>query len=168
MVASMVCVTMIRGFPATHGWVNGEDGQHALLVPPWEESDLCSPTWARRRRGRFRDPVTLVMALEVEPVAYHADMVAEHLHCLTGQVAAANGLLAMTPLDDPGRVVPGMNLLVFAAELASAIRPDEFADDLEPEARAGCAETVAAAALAAAGLLSGAITAVQAALVAAG
>ena len=67
---------------------------------------LCAPTWVRRcgKSRRFTEPVTLMMAIEVEPaVARRVVMVREHRFALAELLAAADELLAMTTVDDPAR-----------------------------------------------------------------
>ena len=62
---------------------------------------------------------------------------------------------------DLGRPEVGLSLVLFAAELASALRPDEFRDQLPTEQVAACEQTVTAATLAAAGCVAGLMEAVQ-------
>ena len=65
----------------------------------------CPPTWARRRRVKSRrfEPVTLVAALKREDAAAWRGMVARHRECLEKMTAAADGVIAVTPRDDPGQ-----------------------------------------------------------------
>ncbi len=117
----------------------------------------CPPTWARRRgkSRRFTEPVTLVGALEREDPAARRGMVERHRECLEELTGAADGLIAVTDRDDPGRPGMGLGLLMFAAELASAVRPDEYRGELPAGLVAECEQVVTAAALAAAAGLSG-------------
>ena len=133
-----------------------EPDRHALVVPDCE-CGTCPPTWARRRgkSRRFSDPVTLVAALEREDAAAWRGMVERHRESLEELTAAVDGVIAVTPRDDPGRPGAGLALLMFAAELASAVRPDEYRGDLPAGLVADCAKAVTAAALAAAACLSG-------------
>ena len=125
---------------------------------------MCPPTWARRRgkSRRFTEPVTLVAALEREDAAAWRGMVEEHRESLESLTAAVDGLIAVTGRDDPGRPGVGLGLLLWAAELASAVRPDEYRDDLSAGLVAGCEQAVTAAALAAAACLGGFTEMVQA------
>lgn len=125
---------------------------------------MCPPTWARRRgkSRRFTEPVTLVAALEREDAAAWRGMVEEHRESLESLTAAVDGLIAATGGDDPGRPGVGLGLLLWAAELASAVRPDEYRGDLPAGLVAGCERAVTAAALAAAACLSGFTEMVQA------
>jgi hypothetical protein len=127
-----------------------EPDRHALVMPDCE-CGTCPPTWARRRgkSRRFTDPVTLVAALKREDAAAWRGMVARHRECLEEMTAAADGVIAVTPRDDPGRPGAGLALVMFAAELASAVRPDEYRGDLPAGLVSACEKAVTAATLAA-------------------
>jgi hypothetical protein len=99
--------------------------------------------------------VTLVAALEREDAAAWRGMVERHRESLEELTGAADGVIAVTGRDDPGRPEVGLALLMWAAELASAVRPDEYRGDLPAGLVAGCEQAVTAAALAAAACLSG-------------
>jgi hypothetical protein len=133
-----------------------EPDRHALVIPDCE-CGTCPPTWARRRgkSRRFTEPVTLVAALEREDAAAWRGMVERHRESLEELTGAVDALIAVTGRDDPGRPGAGLALLMFAAELASAVRPDEYRGDLPAGLVAACEQAVSAAALAAAACLSG-------------
>jgi hypothetical protein len=133
-----------------------EPDRHALVVPDCE-CGMCPPTWARRRgkSRRFTEPVTLVAAMEREDAAAWRGMVGQHRESLEELTAAVDGVIAVTLRDDPGRPGAGLALLMFAAELASAVRPDEYRGELPAGLVAACEQIVTAAALAAAACLSG-------------
>ena len=124
---------------------------------------VCAPTWARRRgkSKRFTQPVTLVAALEAEDAACPPGMVQRHRECLSSMGCAVDGLLAVTAWDDLGRPEVGLALVLFAGELASAVRPGEFPAELPVGLVAACEQTVSAATLAAAGCVAGLVEAVQ-------
>jgi hypothetical protein len=136
--------------------VKPEPDRHALVMPDCE-CGTCPPTWARRRgkSRRFTEPVTLVAALEREGPAVRRGMVEQHRESLVELTGAADGVIAVTARDDPGRPGAGLALLMFAAELASAVRPDEYRGELPGGLVAACEQAVTAAALAAAACLSG-------------
>jgi hypothetical protein len=136
--------------------VAAELDRHALVVPDCE-CGTCPPTWARRRgkSRRFTEPVTLVAALEREGAAAWRGMVEQHRESLEELTAAVDAVIAVTGRDDPGRPGVGLGLLMWAAELASAVRPDEHRGDLPAGLVADCEQAVTAAALAAAACLSG-------------
>src|SRR5439155_6080588 len=121
------------------------------------ECGTCEPTWARRRgrSRRFTEPVTLVAALEREHEAARPGMVVRHRECLEAMTGAADSMIASTLPDDAGRPAAGLALMMFAAELASAVRPDEYRGELPAELVAACEQAVTAATLAAAACLSG-------------
>jgi hypothetical protein len=100
-------------------------------------------------------PVTLVGALAEEDPACRAAMVAEHHQCLSSLVCAIDEQITLTPWNDPGRPEVGLALVLFAGELASAVRPDEFRAQLPAPLVAACEQTVTAAMLAAAACLAG-------------
>jgi hypothetical protein len=130
--------------------------RHALVMPDCE-CGTCPPTWARRRgkSRRFTEPVTLVAALEREDAAAWREMVEQHQVSLEELTAAVDAVIAVTGRNDPGRPGVGLALLMWAAELASAVRPDEYRSDLPAGVVAACEQAVTAAALAAAACLSG-------------
>jgi hypothetical protein len=74
---------------------------------------------------------------------------------------AADGVIAATPRDDPGRPGVGLALVLFAGELASAVRPDEFRGELPAGLVAACEQAVTAATLAAAACLAGLVEMAQ-------
>jgi hypothetical protein len=127
------------------------------------ECGTCAPTWARRRKKsqRFSDPVTLVEALEREGAEARAGMVRQHRDRLAAMTAATDNLITETSLDDLGRPGAGLALVMFGAELASAVRPDEYRPELPADLVAECEQTVTAATLAAAACLGGLIETVQ-------
>jgi len=57
-------------------------------------------------------------------------MVERHRECLKGMTDAADCLIVSTSLDNPERPGVGLALVMFAAELASAVRPDEYRGEL--------------------------------------
>ena len=130
--------------------------RHALVMPDCV-CGMCPPTWARRRgkSRRFTEPVTLVAALEREDAVTWRGMVEQHRESLGELTAAADRVIAVTGRDDPGRPEVGLALLMWAAELASAVRPDEYRGALPAGLVAECEQGVTAAALAAAACLSG-------------
>lgn len=139
-----------------------EPGRHALVMPECE-CGTCPSTWARRRgkSRRFSDPVTLVAALEREDAAARAGMVEQHRACLESMTRAADRVIAATAVDDPGRPGAGLALVMFAAELASAVRPDEYRGELPAGLVGTCEQAVTAATLAAAACLVGFTEAMQ-------
>jgi hypothetical protein len=133
-----------------------EPDRHALVIPDCE-CGTCPPTWARRRgkSRRFSEPVTLVAALEREDAAAWRGMAEQHLESLEEMTAAIDGAIAVTPRDDPGAPGAGLGLLMFAAELASAVRPDGYRGELPAGLVAACERAVTAATLAVAACLGG-------------
>jgi hypothetical protein len=105
--------------------------------------------------------VTLVAALEREDAAARPGMVERHRERLEEMTGAADGVIASTPRDDPDRPGAGLALLMFAAELASAVRPDEYRGELPAGLMAACEQAVTAATLAAAACLSGFVETMQ-------
>jgi hypothetical protein len=130
--------------------------RHALLAPECD-CGVCAPTWARRRgkSRRYVEPVTLVEALHGEAAEVRAGMLEEHRECLSAMVFEVDQLVAQSAVDDLGHPGVGLALVMFAGELASALRPTEFGAELPEGLRAVCAQTVTAAMLTAAGCLAG-------------
>ena len=79
----------------------------------------------------------------------------QHRDSLEELTAAADQLITVTARDDPARPGAGLALLMFVAELASAVRPDEHRGDLPTGLVAACEQAVTATALAAAACLGG-------------
>ena len=136
--------------------VAGADLDRCALVVECD-CGLCAPTWARRRgkSRRHTEPVTLMMAIEAEPsAARRVVMVREHRFALAELLAAADELLALTTVDDPGRPSVGLALVMFSGELAAALGAQEFVlEPLSDALRLVCLETVTAAMSTAAGCL---------------
>jgi hypothetical protein len=70
-------------------------------------------------------------------------------------------MIAVTARDDSDRPDAGLALVMFAAELASAVRADEYRDELPAELVRACEQAVTAATLAAAACLSGFVETMQ-------
>ncbi|MBV8996129.1 MAG: hypothetical protein JO287_21065 [Pseudonocardiales bacterium] len=136
--------------------------RHALVLPECE-CGTCAPTWARRRgkSRRFSDPVTLVAALEREPVVARPGMVEQHRECLAQMTAVVDQVIAVTSRDDLSRPGAGLALVMFAAELASAVREDEYRGELSAGLVRACEQAVTAATLAAGACLSGLVEMMQ-------
>src|ERR1041385_3285505 len=107
------------------------------MLPPPSECCVHPPTWVRGRGLSYFDaePVSLVMALEESPGDHHASMVAAHLDVLVGWCEIGDDLIATKPLDAPERKGVGFALLVFGAELASALGNPRFGPGVAAEDR---------------------------------
>jgi len=105
--------------------------------------------------------VTLVAALAKESAAARPGMVEQHRAWLAALTHAAEAVVAGSSPDDPGPSGPGLSLLMFSAELAAAMRPDEYRGQLPAALVAECEQAVTAATCAAAECLSGFGEAVQ-------
>ena len=136
--------------------------RHALVLPECE-CGTCAPTWARRRgkSRRFSEPVTLVAALERESVVARPGMVERHRECLAQMTAVVDQVIAVTSRDDLSRPGAGLALVMFAAELASAVREDEYRGELSAGLVRACEQAVTAATLAAGACLSGLVDMMQ-------
>ena len=95
-------------------------------------------------------------------------MVAQHCACLAVMIIAAERVVAAEPNDDLGSPEIGLPLVLFAGELAAALRPDQYRSELPADLIRTCEQTITAAALAASGCLSGLADTVQALSVLAG
>ena len=93
-------------------------------------------------------------ALEREGASARAGMVARHRECLARWTATADGTVSATSLDELERPDTGLALLMFAAELAAAVRPDAYRDELPGELVTACEQAVSAATLVAAACVS--------------
>ena len=133
---------------------------HELMIPPAAEALVASPTWARSSGhavGSWQ-PVSLVMALEDEPSGHHAGMVSDHRDVLEDLTGLANMLLAQTASDAVERRDVGYNVVLFGAELASALAGLAGPGRIDEGLRRACAEAVTAATLAAAACLADTIS----------
>ena len=139
-----------------------ETARYGLVIPDCD-CGMCAPTWARRRgkSQRFTEPATLVEALQATMAGRRPAMVEQHRQCLSSMTNALDQALAGTTLDDLGRPEIGIGLLLFAAELATALRPDEFRDQLPTDQVAACEQTVTAATSTAADCVAELLTAVH-------
>lgn len=137
--------------------------RHALVMPECE-CGSCPPTWARRRgkSRRFSEPVTLVEALEREHAVARPGMVEQHRGCLEQMTGVVDDrVIAVTARDDLSRPGAGLALVMFAAELASAVRADEYRGELPAGLVRACEQAVTAAMLAAGACLSGLVETMQ-------
>lgn len=103
--------------------------------------------------------MTLVAALEMEDAACRPGMVDQHRQRLSAMVCAVDVRLAEGDQDELGQPGIGLALVLFAGELASALRPDEFRTELPAGTVAASEQIVTAAMLAAAGCLLGVVEA---------
>lgn len=130
--------------------------RHALLAA---ECDCggCPPTWARRRgkSRRFAEAVTLVQALRGEHAEARAGMVDEHRERLATMVELVDEAMARAAVGDLGHPGVGLSLVMFAGELAAALRPTEFGGELPEQLVGVCEQTVTAAMVSAADCLAG-------------
>lgn len=136
--------------------------RHALAMPDCQ-CGMCAPTWARRRgkSKRFTEPVTLLDALHAEDPTCRPAMIEQHRQCLAAMTDTVDEMLSNNAADDLGRPDAGLALLIFAAELAAALQPDNFLDQLPAEHAAHCEHTITQATLAAAGCVTGLVEAMQ-------
>jgi hypothetical protein len=133
------------------------------MLPPAGEALVHSPTWVRSGgSGGSGQPVSLVMAMEGEPASRHVGMMSDHCDVLVVLTGVANGLLTSTGLDAPERRDVGYNVVLFAAELASAVSWLADRGRIDAQMRSDCVEAVATATLQAAGCLAATITRHQA------
>jgi hypothetical protein len=116
-----------------------------------------TPTWLRRiGKTEDGDVVTLGMVLEEEPVARHAERIAEHRDGLELLIKVSEVVLGSHSPGDPERGGMGFTLTFFAGELASVLALGELgAASVDPSLRRACLESIAAATLNAGGLLVG-------------
>jgi len=130
--------------------------RHALLAPVCDCGG-CPPTWARRRgkSRRYVEPVTLVQALRGEAADCRAGMVDEHRECLATMVELVDQAMTQAAADDLGHPGVGLSLVMFAGELAAALRPTEAGVELPEQLVRVCEQTVTAAMVSAADCLAG-------------
>jgi hypothetical protein len=130
------------------------------MLPPPEEALIFSPTWVRGRGTNYHgaEPVTLVTALEEASEQHRADMIGSHLEVLVGWTEIGEDVLRRFAPDAPERVGVGYALLVFAAELSSALSAKWLGAKISPELRAESTEAIAEATLTSAGCLASTVS----------
>jgi hypothetical protein len=140
-----------------------QPARHVLALPDDCDCGMCTPSWARRRgkSKRYSELVTLADALDREQAAARPAMIAQHAACLTALTAAAIAAVTAEPGDDFGAPEVGLPVLLFAGELAAAVQPGEFRDQLPPGLIAACEQAVTSATVTAAACLAGLADAVQ-------
>jgi hypothetical protein len=140
-----------------------EPERHALVMPEDCDCGMCVPTWARRRgkSRRHAEPVSLADALGREKPAAWPSMIAQHCACLTA-LAAAVSRSADAELDDLGAPELGLQLVLFAGELAEGLQSGQFRGELPDDLVRAGEQTVTAATLTAAGCLAGLVETLQA------
>ncbi len=141
-----------------------QPARHVLALPEDCDCGMCTPSWARRRgkSKRYSELVTLPAALDREEPAARPAMIAQHAACLTALTAAAVRAITHEPGDDLGAPEVGLPVLMFAGELAAAVQPGEFRDQLPASLVAACEQAVTTATVTAAACLAGLVDAVQA------
>ncbi len=141
-----------------------QPARHVLAMPEDCECGMCTPSWTRRRgkSKRYSEPVALADALGREEPAAWPGMIAQHAACLLALTTAAVRAVTAEPGDDLGAPEVGLPVLMFAGELAAAIQPGEFRDQLPANLVAACEQAVTTATATAAGCLAGLVDAVQA------
>lgn len=141
-----------------------QPARHVLALPSDCDCGMCTPSWARRRgkSKRYTELVTLTSALGREEPAARPGMVAQHLACLSALTVAATRAITADPGGDLGTPEIGLPVLMFAGELAAAIQPSEYRDQLPDSLVAACEQAVTSATVTAAASLAGLVDAVQA------
>jgi len=141
-----------------------QPARHVLAVPEDCECGMCTPSWARRRgkQKRYSEPVSLAEALDREQAAAWPAMVAQHAACLLALTVAAARAVTDDPGGELGAPEVGLPVLMFAGELATAVQPGNYRDQLPASLVAACEQAVTTATVTAAGCLAGLVDAVQA------
>ena len=141
-----------------------QPARHVLAMPEDCECGMCTPSWARRRgkSKRYSELVTLADALGREDATARPVMIAQHAACLLALTTAAVRAATAEPGDDLGAPEVGLPVLMFAGELAVALQPGEFRDQIPAALVAACEQAVTTATATAAGCLAGLVDAVQA------
>jgi hypothetical protein len=89
-------------------------------------------------------------------------MVAQHAACLLALAVAAARAVTDDPGGELGAPEIGLPVLMFAGELATAVQPGNYRDQLPASLVAACEQAVTTATVTAAGCLAGLVDAVQA------
>jgi hypothetical protein len=130
------------------------------MLPPPGEALVHGPTWVRGQGPSYHDaePVSLVMALEEEPAASHVEMIATHVEVLVGWTEIGDDMVATKDPEAIERKAVGFALLMFTAELASALGSPRFAPVVSHELRADAHEAVTRATLLAGACLAATVS----------
>jgi hypothetical protein len=141
-----------------------QPARHVLALPGECDCGMCTPGWMRRRgkQNRYSEPVSLAEALAREQPDAWPGMVAQHAACLAALTTAAARAVTADPGGDLGTPEVGLPVLMFAGELAAAVQPGPYHDQLPAGLVAASEHVVTAATLTAAGCLAGLVDAVQA------
>ena len=141
-----------------------QPARHVLALPNDCDCGMCTPSWARRRgrQKRHSELVTLTSALDREESAARPGMVAQHLACLAALATAATRAITDDPGGELGTPEVGLPVLMFAGELAAAIQPSEYRDQLPTDLVAACEQVITTATVTAAASLAGLVDAIQA------
>lgn len=141
-----------------------QPARHVLALPDDCDCGMCTPSWTRRRgkQKRYSELVTLASALDREEPAARPGMVAQHLACLAALATAATRAITDDPGSEIGAPEVGLPVLMFAGELAAAIQPSEYRDQLPADLVATCEQVITTATVTAAASLAGLVDAVQA------
>jgi hypothetical protein len=99
--------------------------------------------------------VTLIQALRGEAADCRAGMVDDHRECLATMVELVDQAMTQAAADGLGHPGVGLSLVMFAGELAAALRPREAGVELPEQLVRVCEQTVAAAMVSAADCLAG-------------
>lgn len=141
-----------------------QPARHVLALPENCDCGLCTPSWARRRgkSRRYTDLVSLTSALDREDPAARPGMIAQHLACLAALTTAAARAITDDPGGELGTPEIGLPVLMFAGELAAAIQPGEYRDQLPADLTAACEQVITTATVTAAASLAGLTDTLQA------
>jgi hypothetical protein len=141
-----------------------QPARHVLALPPEDCScGMCTASWARRRgkSRQYTELVTLADALDREEPAARPGMIAQHVACLAAMTTAAT-LAAADTDGELGAPQIGLPLLMFAGELAVAVQPGEYRDQIPAALVAISEQAITTAAAMAATCLAGMVDAIQA------
>lgn len=124
-----------------------QPARHVLSLPENCDCGMCIPTRARRRgkQKRYSEPVTLTSALDREEPTARPGMIAQHLACLAALTAAAARAITEDPGGDLGTPEIGLPVLMFAGELAAAIQPGEYRDQIPADLIAASEQVITTA-----------------------
>jgi len=124
-----------------------QPARHVLVLPEDCDCGMCTPSWARRRgkQKKHSELVSLTAALDREQPAARPGMIAQHLACLAALTTAAARAIADDPGDYLGTPEIGLPVLMFAGELATAIQPGQYRDQLPADLVAACEQVITTA-----------------------